>query len=276
MLANQEPANLGVYRAADVVAYYATQSHLPPCERRLFDTYLRQGGAILDLGVGGGRTTPYLASIASRYVGVDYSEEMVQVCRAKFPELQFEVADASALSRFADASFDSVVFSYNGIDMLAPDEKRKNCLRECYRLLRPGGVFIFSSHNPRSLFLDWQWDQERLRTLAGKVANSETVLFRLTLGLLTCARVALAVLRSGIRAIPRAARRLPTSAFWRGKGYLVLPSHGRLLSYSALPAQIIGEMTSLHFRLLEVIPEEYPRNGHTYTSRWYYYAFARD
>jgi SAM-dependent methyltransferase len=144
---------------------------LTACEQLLFDTYLRPGMAILDLGVGGGRTTPYLSAIASRYVGVDYSEEMIRACRSKFPHLRFNVADASDLSQFADASFDSVVFSFNGLDCLAPHEKRENCLRECHRVLKAGGVYIFSSHNPRSLFLDWQWDRDRLRRLANKVAG---------------------------------------------------------------------------------------------------------
>ena len=39
--------------------------------------------AILDLGVGGGRTTPHLSSIAARYVGADYAAEMVARCQDK-------------------------------------------------------------------------------------------------------------------------------------------------------------------------------------------------
>ena len=45
---------------------------------------------------------------------------MIRACRSKFPHLRFNVADASDLSQFADASFDSVVFSFNGLDCLAP------------------------------------------------------------------------------------------------------------------------------------------------------------
>jgi len=69
--------------------------YLTTCEQVLFENYLHSGMSIMDLGVGGGRTTPYLSSIASCYVGADYSEEMIRVCRSKFPHLRFNVADAA-------------------------------------------------------------------------------------------------------------------------------------------------------------------------------------
>ncbi|HTW58771.1 MAG TPA: class I SAM-dependent methyltransferase [Terriglobales bacterium] len=274
----KEAANLEVYSAQEVVAHFAKLSYLTACERFLFDTYLRRGTAILDLGVGGGRTTPYLSEMASRYVGVDYSEEMIRVCRDKFraARLQFEVADAADLSSFADASFDAVVFSFNGLDYLAPDEKREQCLGECYRLLRQGGVLIFSSHNPRSLFLDLQWDRERLRTLAAKVSQEGSFLFNLTLGMLTCGRLALAVVRSFVKAIPRACRRLPTAAFWKGDGFLMDPANGGLLTHCAVPDRVVAELANFNFRLLAVLPEDHPRRSHLYGTRWFYYAFSKD
>ncbi len=96
--------NFQTYDAAEVAAHYATLDYLTPCERVLFETYIPPGSAILDLGVGGGRTTSYLANRASRYVGVDYAAAMVKVCRGKFPGLEFVVADAANLSIFPDAS----------------------------------------------------------------------------------------------------------------------------------------------------------------------------
>src|SRR5580693_1097552 len=98
-------ANILAYNAPAVAEYYATLNYLTPCERFLFEQYLYSGMAILDLGVGGGRTTPYLSSIAGRYVGVDYAPEMIAACRKKFPRLEFEVANAADLSRFASACF---------------------------------------------------------------------------------------------------------------------------------------------------------------------------
>ena len=74
----RDGSNLRIYSQPSVAAHYAALDHLTACERSLFDTYLRSGMDILDIGVGGGRTTPYLSHVASRYVGLDYSEEMDQ------------------------------------------------------------------------------------------------------------------------------------------------------------------------------------------------------
>ena len=275
MVENQ-PANLASYSQPHVVDYYAGMSFLSGCERILFDTYLNREMAVLDLGVGGGRTTPYLSQIAAHYVGLDYAEEMIRVCRTKFPQLQFAVADASDLSLFAAGSFDAVVFSFNGLDSLWPIEKRQQCLQECHRVLKPGGVFIFSSHNPRAIFIDWLWDRERIRRLASKVSGDRKLLFYPALAALTCGRVALALLKTVATAAPRAVRRLPTGTFWQGEGYLFdSKAHGGLLMYYALPDRVIAQVTSLGFELLREMPENYPRPSRQYGTRWFYYAFAK-
>src|SRR5437016_793364 len=102
-MATANALNQQVYNAPDVTRHYADLAHLSACEKFLFQTCIQPGMAILDVGVGGGRTTPYLASLASHYVGIDYAEEMVQVCRKKFPSLTFKVLDAGDMSCFADA-----------------------------------------------------------------------------------------------------------------------------------------------------------------------------
>src|SRR5215470_12960135 len=83
MSASDQAAHLKVYNTPEIVARYAAMDSVSACEQALFDSYLRQGMAILDLGVGAGRTTPHLSAIASRYVGIDYSEEMIRACRMK-------------------------------------------------------------------------------------------------------------------------------------------------------------------------------------------------
>ncbi len=132
---NRDP-NLPVYNSRAVAAHYAALNYLSPCEQKLFDIYLQPGMDILDLGVGGGRTTTYLSSIARRYVGVDYAPEMIEACRAKYPRLEFHTADAADLSMFPNSSFDAVVFAFNGIDYIIPDENRAKCLQECGRILK--------------------------------------------------------------------------------------------------------------------------------------------
>jgi SAM-dependent methyltransferase len=101
---------------------------------------------ILDLGVGGGRTVKALTAISADYRGIDYVEEMVALCKETFPHLQFSWADARDLSLFGSNTFSLVFFSCTGICMVDHDGRIK-ILNEVLRVLRPGGIFIFSSGN---------------------------------------------------------------------------------------------------------------------------------
>ena len=131
------------YNSPEVAQCYAAMNYLTPCEQLLFDAYLKPGMAILDLGVGGGRTTPYLSSIAGRYVGVDYASEMIAACRKKFPQLEFETANVADMSNFSSQGFDAAVMAFNGMDSMIPDESRFRALREIGRVLKPEGILIF-------------------------------------------------------------------------------------------------------------------------------------
>lgn len=163
-------ANLDVFNSPRFIATYQGDELMPP-ERRLLDEWRDwlRGRAVLDLGVGAGRTTPHLLPLCGRYVGVDYAPGMVAECRRKFPGADFRQADAAALGGLADGSFDLVLFSYNGLDSVGIDHRRR-VLDEAGRLLAPGGLLAFSSHNlarppappGRLPFFSWTWRPDRL------------------------------------------------------------------------------------------------------------------
>jgi SAM-dependent methyltransferase len=267
--------NILTYNAPAVADYYATLDYLTPCESLLFAEYLRSGMAILDLGVGGGRTTSYLSSIAGRYVGVDYAAQMIAACRKKFPGLEFEVANAADLSNFVSASFDAVVMAFNGMDYVIPDESRFRALQEIRRVLKPGGILIFSSHNPRSIWMRPSWNPRRVQAMARTMAGSNSVLFRPLLGCLTAVRLILAWLQATLHSLRRAARRLPTRSFWQGHGYLLDPAHGGLKTHYAVPEKVQRELGGFGFELLRVLGDDYPRMSRPFVTDWYYYVFSR-
>jgi len=126
--------------------YRRSSGYLNEGERAAFAIAAPQvgKGRILDIGVGGGRTAQLLRDFASDYIGVDYTPEMVELCRKNHPDLRFEHMDARDLSPFRDASFDMVVFSYNGIDSVDASG-RLAILREAARVLSSGGAFVFST-----------------------------------------------------------------------------------------------------------------------------------
>jgi SAM-dependent methyltransferase len=275
MTGRSAATNLETYGAPDVVAHYAMLEYLTPCERVLFETYIPAGSAILDLGVGGGRTTPYLADRASRYVGVDYAPAMVMACEAKFPNLEFRIADAANLSIFPDASFDVVVFAFNGIDYVLPDQSRQTCLMHVHRVLKANGVFIFSSHNARGVLERPVWNRKRLQGMARRFSSGSKILYWLWLVLLTAARSARASAQAAGATLQRMLKRIPSGVFRRGGGSLVDPVHGGLLTHYGIPSCVVDELDVLHFRPERILGNDYPRASHPYITGWYYYVFAK-
>jgi ubiquinone/menaquinone biosynthesis C-methylase UbiE len=144
--------NEQVYRHPGVAADYARMSILFPPEETILRLMLPElrTARMLDLGVGGGRTTLHFARCAREYVGADYSESMICECQRRFatyPDpLSFVVCDARSLQMFASGSFDFILFSFNGIDYVNHSD-RLIILKEIRRVGKPGSWFCFSSHN---------------------------------------------------------------------------------------------------------------------------------
>jgi len=143
-------ANKLSWQSAQLVSEYGGRSGLQRPEQVVRD---RLGDRLasmrmLDIGVGCGRTTPHFADCVREYVGIDYSEPMIVACRRRWSgsRARFEVADATDMQQFPAASFDFVLFSFNGIDYVSHDE-RLRILAEVRRVSRAGAMFCFSSHN---------------------------------------------------------------------------------------------------------------------------------
>jgi SAM-dependent methyltransferase len=158
--------NQEVYGRRRVVREYYGLSQLFPAERVILNDLLPEIKAkrLLDIGVGAGRTTGPLLEISRDYAAIDIVPEMVAGTRKRFALESVWCCDARDMSQFADASFDFVLFSFNGIDYLGHKE-RPRVVNEVARVLGASGIFVFSSHNRnvRDLGkLPWQCDNVKL------------------------------------------------------------------------------------------------------------------
>jgi len=140
--------NLRTMRSPHVVAHYARPAALMPHEKAALDAVAAEsrGKAILDIGVGAGRTVPALLAISPDYLGIDYSRKMIDACRERFPQQRFQHADARRMADIADGSIQLAVFSCNGLCMVGHAD-RLQIVREAYRVLAPGGAFVFTTYN---------------------------------------------------------------------------------------------------------------------------------
>jgi len=268
-LAQQAERHYRYYNTPSVVADYEGEQHILPVEELLFNSYIKLGAAILDIAVGAGRTSKYLARIASRYVGIDYAPEMLKICRNRYPQLEFWEISAVDLSFFQDKTFDAVVISGNAIDELLTDEDRRRCLLECWRVLRANGVLIFSSRTPHAILARRTPGLIKRYRLDHIPAHSGTFSFHI--GRIRNFIIApLALAKITLEKTYLYARK---PAFWKGVGYM-LDNTGLLLHY-AIPRKVIGEMSQYGWQLLATQGGDYPRKTRPLATYFHYYAFSK-
>lgn len=117
--------------------------------QRVFDLLRARldGGRVLDLPCGSGAFTHRLIDAGYDVVGGDV------VQHPAVPAECFRAANMNERLPFDDAYFDAVV-SIEGIEHI---ERPFDFVRECRRVLRPGGVFLLTTPNISSLRSRWRW-----------------------------------------------------------------------------------------------------------------------
>ena len=114
---------------------------------QLVDFSSFRGQRLLEVGCGIGTDLVRFAKGGARVTGVDLAQTAIDLARQNF-ELsgvaaeELRVADGEALP-FPEASFD-VVYGHGVIQYTANPAQ---LIRECYRVLRPGGTAIFMVYN---------------------------------------------------------------------------------------------------------------------------------
>ncbi len=124
------------------------KTYSDPGEQAAFDWLAPRcaGEPLLDIGVGTGRTIPLMTAISNDYTGVDYTLKLLDLAKARYPERDLRHMDARDMSALPSGHFGLAEFSWNGIDCVDYDD-RVRILEEMYRVVRPGGYVLFSSHN---------------------------------------------------------------------------------------------------------------------------------
>ena len=163
----------------------------------MFAQARKSGGPVVELGVGTGRIAVPVAAAGVKVIGVDDSEGMLAVCRARAEEagvsdlVELRVGD---LRRPPVAELVPLVTCpFRALLHVESDAERLDTLRAVYRLLRPGGRFVFDVFAPSMEDVEetngrwlerepgiWEradWDLERrVLTLAVRGASGETAM----------------------------------------------------------------------------------------------------
>lgn len=105
-----------------------------------------RGSKILDLGFGDGRNMPLLHDLGFEIYGVEISDEICQLTKARMDRLGIPVTVSTGSNSripYTDRAFDYVL-ACHACYYVAAGESFMHNLNEITRVLRPGGRFIFS------------------------------------------------------------------------------------------------------------------------------------
>lgn len=140
----------GLFTNEDAVELYTQRVKDPELfvqERKAIDRYFTDTDAsVLDVGCGVGRISHLLYERGFDITGIDVSAPLIEKAQSLFPEIDFHIADIRE-APFDSGSFDYVIFSWFGLDYILPKAERIKALKEIWRVLKPSGIVVFSSHN---------------------------------------------------------------------------------------------------------------------------------
>jgi ubiquinone/menaquinone biosynthesis C-methylase UbiE len=112
------------------------------------------GSMVCEVGCGAGAFLLPLYERGVRVAGVDYAENLIDVCKRTMPDGDFAVGEASAVP-FPPASFDAVVSC--GVFNYFPDlAYARAAIREIARNLKPGGWSAILDVNDAALRAEYE------------------------------------------------------------------------------------------------------------------------
>jgi ubiquinone/menaquinone biosynthesis C-methylase UbiE len=117
---------------------------------------VRHGMRVLDVATGPGYAAERAATRGAHPIGIDIAEGMLEVARARQPELDFRRGDAEKLP-FEDSSFEAAVGGFVLNHLPHPER----AMEETARVLCPGGSVAFSV-----------WDRPERNRINGVVADA--------------------------------------------------------------------------------------------------------
>ncbi|MEK7400336.1 MAG: class I SAM-dependent methyltransferase [Candidatus Poribacteria bacterium] len=125
---------------------WANRKNLITQEKYLIETYFNKDGKTLEAGTGGGRILLEMKNMGfTSLYGFDFVPEFIEEAKRKDTtrSISFEVQDATSLS-YEESFFDQVIYLQQLICFIEDDKARFKAVREAYRVLKPGGIALFS------------------------------------------------------------------------------------------------------------------------------------
>ena len=116
-----------------------------PIDSAKLASFVNLDAPILDYGCGQGRLCKELFEVGFKNTsGVDYSADMIQQCKKRYPDLNFAKVNGTKLP-FEDGAF-QVVLLFAVLTCIPSNDQQKELIEELHRVLLPGGILLISDY----------------------------------------------------------------------------------------------------------------------------------
>lgn len=154
--------------------YWAHKRDLDDMESYLIEKFLDKRKKTLEAGTGGGRILLEMQKLGfTSLYGYDFIPKFIEQAKQRdsSQDITFKVQDATCLS-YEDYSFDQILYLQQIICTLETNSARTKALQEAYRILKHGGIALFSflnfdSRSRSAAYFLYIWYLRLLRNLKG-------------------------------------------------------------------------------------------------------------
>ena len=132
--------------AKEYAEAFSGEHEKKPKDGEILRRFLQEIGTrrpVWDFGCGPGQTANYLNNLGLEISGLDLSGKILEQARTIHPEIYFQKGNILALE-FEDDSISGVVAFYAIVHFTR--EQVRLAFREIFRVLQPGGIFLFTFH----------------------------------------------------------------------------------------------------------------------------------
>ena len=112
-----------------------------------------QGKQILDLGCGHGRHIPFLIDLGLNPTGLEVSQQQIDELKTNFARIPFIKGTAKEIDSPAE-SYDFVLACNSIYYLASKSDLAIDHFKECHRVLRKGGLLIFTLMGPKHSIFD--------------------------------------------------------------------------------------------------------------------------
>jgi SAM-dependent methyltransferase len=151
-------------------SYFASPDDFPQCEK---DALGRVRGRVLDIGVGPGRVALLLQEKGHEVVGVDLSDEVLDIARAR--GVKNAVKMSACDLRFPRSSFETVVAFGNNFGLCGSPEGVMSMLLRLRDMVTDDGVFLAESIDPLNTTLPQHLRYHEYNVSRGRMKGHVTI-----------------------------------------------------------------------------------------------------